>query len=66
MPVKHIDFVFPKEFYGVIELRVILLLVLPRVIFDLKEVLGTKSLNSSSLQNLRSSFLKPGEYNAGA
>ncbi|KAL0010917.1 hypothetical protein SO802_006025 [Lithocarpus litseifolius] len=31
--VQHIDFVFPEEFYGVMELNVILLSVLPRVIF---------------------------------
>ena len=36
VPVQHIDFVFPKEFYGVVELKVILLSVLPRVISDLK------------------------------
>ena len=44
VPVQHIDFVFPEEFYGVMELKVILLLVLPRVISDLKEVLSTKVL----------------------
>ncbi|XP_030951218.1 uncharacterized protein LOC115974830 [Quercus lobata] len=43
VPVQHIDFVFPKEFYGVMELKVILLSVLRRVISDLKEVLSTKS-----------------------
>ena len=44
VPVQHIDFVFPEEFYGVMELKVILLSVLPRVISDLKEVLSTKVL----------------------
>ena len=44
MPVQHIDFVFLEEFYGVMELKVILLSVLPRVISDLKEVLSTKVL----------------------
>ena len=44
VPVQHIDFVFPEEFYGVVELKVILLSVLPRVISDLKEVLSTKAL----------------------
>ena len=42
--VQHIDFVFPEEFYGVVELKVILLSVLPRVISGLKEVLSTKVL----------------------
>ena len=44
VPIQHIDFVFPEEFYGVVELKVILLSVLPRVISDLKEVLNTKVL----------------------
>ena len=44
VPIQHIDFVFPDEFYGVKELKVILLSVLPRVISDLKEVLSTKVL----------------------
>ena len=44
VPVQHIDFVFPREFYGVVELKVILLSVLPRVNSDLKEVLRTKVL----------------------
>ena len=44
VPVQHIDFVFPEEFYGVAELKVILLSMLPRVISDLKEVLSTKVL----------------------
>ena len=44
VPVQHIDFVFPREFYGVVELKVILLSVLPRVISNLKEVLSTKVL----------------------
>ena len=44
VPVQHIDFVFPEEFYGVMELKIILLSVLPRVISDLKEVLSTKVL----------------------
>ena len=39
--IQHIDFVFPKEFYGVVKLTVILLSVLPRVISDLREVLST-------------------------
>ena len=42
--VQHIDFVFPEEFYSVVELKVILLSVLPRVISGLKEVLSTKVL----------------------
>ena len=44
VPIQHSDFVFPEEFYGVMELKVILLSVLPRVISDLKEVLSTKVL----------------------
>ena len=44
VPIQHIDFVFPEEFYGVMELKVILLSVLPRAISDLKEVLSTKVL----------------------
>ena len=44
VPIQHIDFVFPEEFYGVMELKVILLSVLPSVISDLKEVLSTKVL----------------------
>ena len=44
VPIQHIDFVFPEEFHVVVELKVILLLVLPRVISDLKEVLITKVL----------------------
>ena len=44
VPIQHIDFVFPNEFYGVMELKVILLSVLLRVISDLKEVLSTKVL----------------------
>ena len=35
---------FPEEFYGVVELKVILLSVLPRVISNLKEVVHTKVL----------------------
>ena len=41
---QHIDFVFPEEFNGVVELKVILLSVLPGVISDLKEVLSSKVL----------------------
>ena len=44
VPIQHIDFVFPKEFYSVVELKVILLSVLPRVISNLKEVVRTKVL----------------------
>ena len=44
VPIQHFDFMFPKEFYGVVELKVILLSVLPWVISDLKEVLSTKVL----------------------
>ena len=42
--IQHIDFVFLEEFYGVMELKVILLSMLPRVISNLKEVLSTKVL----------------------
>ena len=41
---QHIDFVFLEEFNGVVELKVILLLVLLGVISDLKEVLSSKVL----------------------
>ena len=44
VPVQHIDFVFPREFYGVVELKVILLSVLPRVISNLKEVVCNEVL----------------------
>ena len=44
VPIQHIDFVFLEEFHVVMELKVILLSVLPRVISDLKEVLSTKVL----------------------
>ena len=37
VPVQHIDCVFPKELYGIVELKIILLSVLPRVISNLKE-----------------------------
>ena len=37
VPVQHIDCVFPKELYGIMELKIILLSVLPRVISNLKE-----------------------------
>ena len=44
MLVQHIDFVFPEEFSGVVELKVILLSVLPGLISDLKEELSSKVL----------------------
>ena len=44
--VQHIDFVFLEEFYGVVELKVILLSVLPRVISNLKEVVRTKVITT--------------------
>uniref|UniRef100_A0A7N2M648 Uncharacterized protein n=1 Tax=Quercus lobata TaxID=97700 RepID=A0A7N2M648_QUELO len=44
--VQHIDFVFPEELYGVVELKVILLSMLPRVISNLKEVVHTKVITT--------------------
>ena len=42
--IPHIDFVFPKEFHGVVEFKVFLFLVLPKAITKLNEVLSTRAL----------------------
>ena len=67
VPIQHIDFVFPEEFYGVMELKIILLSVLPRVIYDLKEVLSTKVLILNHYKTRGRVFLNQGsimqEYN---
>ncbi|KAK9989308.1 hypothetical protein SO802_029547 [Lithocarpus litseifolius] len=67
VPVQHIDFVFPEEFYDVMELKVILLSVLPRVISDLRKVLNTKVLILHHYKTRGRVFLNQGsimqEYN---
>ena len=58
MLIPHIDFVIPEEF-DMVELKVFLFSMLPRVILDLKQLLLV------SILDLRSSFLQPEENDVG-
>ena len=58
MLIPHIDFVIPEEF-DMVEFKVFLFSMLPRVILDLKQLLLV------SILDLRSSFLQPKDNDVG-
>ena len=58
MLIPHIDFVIPEEF-DMVEFKVFLFSMLPRVILDLKQLLLV------SILDLRSSFLQPEDNDVG-
>ena len=62
MLIPHIDLVIPEEF-DMVEFKVFLFSMLPRVILDLKQLLLVSILDL--ILDLRSSFLQPEENDVG-